>query len=201
MFFIAVGVLVFVTSGANAEGKQVTVAFLMAAASSLPDHADVSFNAIYDVQRGMVEPKSWNMKGRGLSRFSLKDPHSQVVFENVYCAQDSKPFKELVNLESNKMIHVSGYKDSGENNQASIYVTSVEVVPDPVVPAPEEKAAITGSFRVILKDTVSGTKTVLANVVPGRTYAIDNLVVTLEVEKVLQSETSVSGASKGEPGR
>ena len=201
VFPVAVGLFFFTTPGAKAEGRQVTVAFLRAAASSLSDRATVSFDAIYDVQRGMVEPKSWNMRGRGLSRFSLKDPQSQVVFENVYCAQDSKAFKELVNLESNKMIHVSGYKDSGENSQASIYVTSIEVTSDPVASAPEAKAAFTGSFRVILKDSVSGTKTVLANVVPGRAYAVDNLVVTLEAEKELPSESGEPGASKGEPGR
>lgn len=173
---------VFGIPGVNAQTKDVSVSFLRAAASSLSDRANVSFDAIYVAKQGMVEPQTWNMKGRGLSRFSVEDPQSHVIFENMYCSQDSRAFKDLVNLDTNKMVHFAGYKDSGENNQASIYVTSVEILAMPVPAASEGGAANTKSLRVTIKDKMTNTKTVLVNVVPGKTYTSDNLSIMVEAE-------------------
>lgn len=197
---ILAALLLFGPVATHAQTKDVTVSFLRAAASSLPDRATVSFDAIFIAQQGMVEPQGWNMRGRRLSRFSVRDPQSPQVFANMYCSQDSKVFKELVGLDTNRMIHVTGYKDSGENNQPSIFVTSVEVSPVPVGPAPDDTMTSARSLRVVVKDTTSGTKTVLVNVVPGKTYSVDNLVITVELENAASPAVENEDTGMPKPG-
>jgi len=170
-------------SGAAAQTKDVTVSFLRAASGSLPDRATVSFDAVFNADQGLVEAQGWNMKGKGLSRFSVKDPQSSVIFQNLYCNQDSKAFKELIKLSGTRIVHITGYKGDGERDEPFIFVTSIEVLPTPVKMITEEKRDATNTFRIVLKDNVSGAKTILANVVPGQSYTVDNLTLSLEPEK------------------
>ena len=167
----------------NAQTKDVTVAYLRAATGSLPDHANVSFDALFASDQGLVEAQSWNLRGRGISRFSVKDPQSSVIFPNLYCNQDTSAFKELIKVNGTKLLHITGYKDEGEKYEPSIYVTSVEVLPTPAKVVADESRSTTNSVRIVLKDTSSGSKTVLVNVVPGKTYTVDNLTLTVELEK------------------
>ena len=181
--FLMAALLFTLPPGASAQTRDVTVSFLRGAASSLPDRATVSFDAIYVAEQGLIEPRTWNMRGRGLSRFSVRDPQAPVIFSNLYCNQDSKAFKELVKLDSDRLVRITGYKSDGEGNQASIFATAVEVLAPPATPAGELKPANSKTFRIVLRDTAAGSKTVLANVVTGKTYTVDNLTLTLEAEK------------------
>jgi len=188
-------VLLAIPVGVLAQAKDVTVSYLRAAGSSLADRDTVSFDAIFVSSQGMAEPTTWNMRGRKLSRFSVRDPQSGVVFPNMYCSQDSKAFKELIKLDGDKAIHITGYKAEGELHEVSIYVNSVEVIPTPTATIPVAQTETGKTFRVILKDTASGTKTILANVVPGKTYTVESLTLTLEAETESTSTTEKTGAS------
>ena len=169
--------------GGSAQIKDVTVTLLRAASGSLPDRATVSFDAVYNSDQGLTEAQGWNMRGQGISRFSLKDPQSTVIFPNFYCYQDSKAFKELIKLNGTKLIHVTGYKGDGERNETAIYITSLEVLQTPVPVITEDQNSATNTFRVIIKDNVSGSRTILANVIPGKPYTVDTLTLTVEPEK------------------
>lgn len=177
-----------------AQTREVSVSYLRAAASSLPDRATVSFDAIFVAEQGMIEPQAWNMKGRGLSRFTVKDPQSAVLFANMYCPQDSRAFKELIKLDSSRPIRITGYKADGENNQPSIYATAVEVLPLPEVRKGDDKAPAPKTLRITLKNANSGTRTILANVVPGKSYTVDDLTLTVETEPDLSAPAEKTGA-------
>ena len=176
-------VVLTIPVGVSAQVKEVTVTFLRAASGSLPDHATVSFDAVYNSDQGLVEAQGWNMRGQGISHFSLKDPQSSVIFPNFYCSQDSKAFKELIKLNGTKLVHVTGYKGDGERNETAIYITGLEVLQTPIPVITEEQNSATNTFRVIIKDTASGSKTILANVIPGKSYTVDTLTLTVEPEK------------------
>jgi len=178
---------------APAQTKDVTVTYLRAAAGSLSDRATVTFDAVYVPGSGMVEASGWTMRGKGVSRFSVRDPLSPAVFTGMYCAQDSKAFKQLVSIESAKVVHFYGYKGDGEGREAGIYVTSVEILESPVKKVQETGDKPGQTFRVTVKDKESGTKTVLANVILGKTYTVEGLTVTVDAE----AESGNSSAGTG----
>lgn len=168
--------------GVAAQTRDVTVPYLRAATGSLPDRANVTFDAVYLPDQGMTEARGWNMRGRGFCRFSVRDPQTATVFSNLYCNQDSKPFRELIKVVGPKLVHFTGYRGDGDGNEPSLYITGAEVLDTPVKP-PEEEAANSKSLRVIIKDKATGNRTVLANVVPGKSYSVDGLTITVEAEK------------------
>jgi len=181
---------------APAQTKEVTVPYLRAAVGSLPDQASVTFQAVYVPGSGMVEATGWNMRGKGITHFSVRDPLSPAVFAGMYCTQDSKAFKQLVAIEGAKVIRITGYKGYGDGQEAGVYATNVEILESPVkkVQGDGDKAGRT--FRVTVKDTESGTKTVLANVSLGKTYTVEGLTLTVEAENEAGNTGGGSGANQ-----
>lgn len=182
---LSVVVLGVVLAGlaASAQTKDVTVPYLRAAAGSLSDRATVTFEAVYVAGNGMVEASGWTLRGKGISRFSVRDPHSPAVFTGMYCAQDSKAFKQLVAIDGTKVVRFSGYKGDGEGREAGIYVTAIEILATPVKKIEDSGDKAGKTFRVTVKDKDSGTKTVLANVSLGKTYTVEGLTLTVEAEE------------------
>ncbi len=179
---VLVAGLMMIPFGAQGQTKEVTVSFLRGAAGSLADRAAVTLEAVYVPEPGLVEAKGRNLKGKGFSRFTVRDPQSQGTFTSVYCSQDSRVFKELVEIEGAKMVRLSGYKDYGEDKEAALFVTGVEVLNSPVKLVNADGASPGGTFRVIIKDSTSGNRTVVANVVTGKVYKVDNLSLSIEAE-------------------
>lgn len=174
--------LMLLPFGIQGQTKEVTVPYLRGAAGALADRATVTLEAVYKSEPGLVEATGRNLKGKGYSRFTLRDPQSQGTFTSLYCLQDSRVFKELVGIEGTKMVRISGFKDYGEDKEAAIFVTGVEVLDVPVKLVNADGASSGGTFRIIIKDTTSGNRTVVANVVTGKVYKVDNLSVSIEAE-------------------
>ena len=176
------GVMILIPPGLMAQTKPVTVPYLRAAAGSLPDRGTVSFDGVYLPDPGFVEAKGWKLRGTGVSRFSVRDPQSTVVFSGLYCNKDSKAFKDLVNLDQATMVHFTGYKGDGENKEGAIYITGAEVMSTPVKFVTADGVSTARTFRVTLHDKTSGTKTILANVILGKTYTVEGLSLSIEAE-------------------
>lgn len=196
---VAMGVVMMVVQVAMAQTRDVSVSFLRAAVGSLQDRATVTLEAVYLPDPGLVESKGRNLKGKGFSRFSVRDTRATGVFTSLYCSQDSKAFKELVPLEMAKTVRLSGYKEYGENGEPAIFVTGVEVLADPVKPVAVAQEKSNRTYRVTIKDTASGNKTVLANVSPGKSYKVEGIVLEIELEPGDEPEAAQGESSSGPP--
>jgi len=168
---------------ASAQHKQVTVAYLRAALSTIPDHGAVVLLATYLPDPGLVEPQGRGARGGGFCRFSVKDPKTGTVFGAMYCAQDSAAFKGLIAVAKPTAFYFRGTKDYGEANAPGIFVESIEPSSEPsgeqisVAPQPPSEAR----FRVTITDNVTSNRTVLADVAMERSYSVG--AVTLSIER------------------
>jgi hypothetical protein len=189
--WIPVPLLVLMVSPllALAQQKEVSVAYLRAAMSSLSDRASIVVYATYLPDPGLVEAYGRYLRGKGYSRFSIKDPQTGAEFASMYCAHDSKAFKDLISVTTPTTFRFYGYKDNVETTQSGIFVESVE--PYKEVP-PEERpstapATAASRFRVTVTDNATSNRTVLADVKLGQSYNAAG--VTLRID----SEGSVGG--------
>lgn len=160
------------------QTKEISVAYLRAAVGAIGDRSSVQLNAVFLPDPGLVEATGNYLRGKGYSRFSVKDPQSGVVFTSMYCRQDSPAFRELINPGS-KVYRMSGYKDSGEQNEPSIFITGVVALPEKGGRVGDEKSR---TFRVIIRDNASSNRTELANVVLGQAYSVAGMTIQLEAE-------------------
>jgi hypothetical protein len=163
----------------SAQTKDISVAYLRAAIGSLDDRSSVQLNAGFLPDPGLVEATEKNMRGKGYSRFTVKDPRSGVVFSSMYCRQDSQAFKELISGGA-KTYRLSGYKDYGEMNEPAIIVTGVGPYTEKPGAGGEAKGAKT--LRVIIRDNVSSNRTELANAVLGQAYSVGGITIQIEEE-------------------
>jgi hypothetical protein len=175
--FIVLGLAV--AGVASAQTKEISVSYLRAAIGSLDDRSSVQLNAVFMADPGLVDSTGNYLRGKGYSRFSVKDPRSGVVFTSMYCRQDSQAFKELINS-STKTYRLSGYKEYGEQKEPAIIVTGV-------VPSAEKGGAVSGgpgarTFRVILVENASSNRTELANVALGQAYNVAGFTLQIEEE-------------------
>lgn len=190
-----IGIVVMSVQGALAQTREVSIPFLRAAAGSLQDRANFVLEAVYLPDPGLMETKGRNLRGKGFSRFSVQDTRSLASFTSMYCAQDNKAFKELVALQTPKIVRLTGYKDYGENNEAALFVNAVEVIGDPVKLVQESSDKTGGTFRVTIKEKETGAKTVLANVSPGKFYTVEGLTLMIEPEKESESQGVVPSSA------
>jgi hypothetical protein len=180
----AVWALVFVAAvgGARAQTREVTVAFLKAAAGSLTMDARVSFTAIYDSERGLVEAGGRYMINKGYSRFRVVDPQQGAVFDAVYCAQRSKVFEQLLNTSGRQAFVFYGYRSRGEFKEDCVIVTDVKPVKLPEKEAAQAEAATARMFRITLVDGATSNRTVLVNVELGKPYSLLGGTVQVDAE-------------------
>ena len=116
---------VAVTSMASAEQKDVTVAYLRAALTTIPDHGSVILIATYLPDPGLVEPQGRRVYRQWFIRFSVKDLKTGTVFGSMYCAQGSAVFKSLIAGTKPTAFRFYGSKEYGESNEAGGFVNSV----------------------------------------------------------------------------
>ena len=162
------------------QTKEISVAYLRAAVGTISDRSSVQLNAVFLPDPGLVEATGNYLRGKGYSRFSVKDPQSGVVYTSMYCRQDSQAFRELINPGA-KTYRMSGYKDSGEQNEPSIFITGVLALPEKGGKVGDEKGR---TFRVIIRDNASSNRTELANVVMGQAYSVAGITLQIEAEPV-----------------
>jgi hypothetical protein len=174
--FLALGVIL--PGLVSAQTKDISVAYLRAAVGTIGDRSAVQLNAAFQPDPGLVEATGNYLRGKGYCRFSVKDPQSGVGFTSMYCRQDSPAFKELINPGA-KTYRMSGYKDYGEQNEPSVFVTGVVALPEKGGKAGEDKGR---TFRVIIRDNGSSNRTELANVVLGQTYSVAGITLQIEAE-------------------
>jgi len=185
---LLLGILVIAGQGVIAQTREVSVPFLRAAIGSLADRTTVTLEAVYLPDPGLVESTGRYMRGKGFSRFSIRDPQSVGIFTSMYCAQDNKAFKELLTIQEPTRVRLYAYKDSGENSEAALLVTGMEVMAEPVKKVMATQGKVNGPFRVTIKDTTSGTKTILTNVMVGKSYTIEGMTLMIELEKELEAQ-------------
>jgi hypothetical protein len=163
----------------SAQTKEISVAYLRAAAGAIGDRSSVQLTAVFVRDPGLVEATGNYLRGKGFCRFSVKDPGSGVVFSSMYCRQDSQAFKELINAGA-KTYRMSGYKDYGEQNEPAIIVTGVEAFAEKGGKVSDEKS--TRTFRVIIRSNSSSNRTELANAVLGQVYSVAGITFQIEEE-------------------
>lgn len=168
---------------ASAQHKDVSVAYLRAALSTIPDRGSVVLRATYLPDPGLIEPQGRGARGGGFCRFSVKDPKTGTVFGSMYCAQDSAAFKGLIAVTKPTAFYFRGYKDYGEANAPGIFVESVEPSTEPSSEptdvAPQASPEV--RFRVTITDNVTSNRTILADVAMERAYSVG--AVTLSIER------------------
>lgn len=177
-------VVVVMGWGMTVGGAEVTVKYLRAAIGSIPDRSRVNFVGDFSVAAGLKEARGTSMRGKGYSRFAVKDPEApEVVFNSVYCQQDSKAFKALINATGDGRFHFYGNKEQGEDREEAIIVTDAKLVTDEAGETAESPApAGPASYRIVMVDHVSSNKTVLANIELGKAYNVMGTTLTLEPE-------------------
>ena len=185
--------LVTVPLIALAEPKEVNVAYLRAAITTLSDRESVLVVATFLPDPGLVEPqRRWGRQG-GVAQFSIRDIKTGAVFTSMYCMQNSSAFKDLIAIAKPTAFRFRGYKGDGERNEAAIYVTSVESYTEAAI-SESSKAGVVPSdarYRVTIIDNATSNRTVLADVAIGRSYNAGG--VTLRVEPERNEEIGVIG--------
>lgn len=176
----ALAIVLTLPGVARAQSKDLTVAYLRAAVGSLSDRSPVQFEGIFVPDPGLVETTGMHMRGKGYSRFSVKDLRSGTVFTSAYCRQDSQAFRDLLAAGGPKAFRFTGTKDYGELNEPAVHISTVEAIDEkPAKAAQEQKTA--RAFRVVIKDAAN-SRTELANVVLGQAYRVAGLTIVIEEE-------------------
>lgn len=184
MLWVGLLLFVFISGEAAAQARKTyTPQYLRAAISSIRDRARVTVTGEFDAQRGLVATtESW-LRGKGFSRFTVKDPDTGFAFDSMYCKHDSEAFEGLLNVGTRRVYRFHGYKDEGEQREDAVIVESVELVRD-IKPEETVKAEAKPDLRlrVTITDNASGVKTVLVNVIKGQVYRLEGLSVVVEDE-------------------
>ncbi len=202
---LAVAILAAAVTGglaisvAHAQSKEVTVSYLQAAVSSLPEQAEVTLTAVFPGVSNLRDCHGHYLRNDGYSRFSVKDPQSKTTFDSMYVLQTSKVFPVLLNASGARRIRFHGYREYGEDRDDAIFVTSAEDL-GPAAPAAAATpgtavvSAVTGvevlggpgpaprTYRVTLVDGATSNRTVIINIQTNRPYTVNGTTVLVEQE-------------------
>ncbi len=176
-----------------AQTRDYTPSFLRAAISSIRDRTPVTVTGEYMSTRSLVEARGTYLRGKGYSRFFVRDTENGAIFESMYCEQDSKAFSDLLAAQGRKVYTFSGHKERGEMREDAVIVTRVEWLRDiteppaataasPLLVAPAGAGGAPKPLRVTITNHSTSNRTVVANVVRGQAYTVDNLTVIVEDE-------------------
>jgi hypothetical protein len=108
----------------------------------------------------------------------------------MYCHHESQAFRGLLAAPGKGVYLFSGKRQRGEAKEDAIFVervTLVRLIEDEEEaaekPEPEEEAAgANDTFRITILNTATSNRTVLVNVLPGKTYDLDDLEIRLDRE-------------------
>lgn len=188
LWIIGAGLLLLGGQAVLAQTREMSVSYLRAALGSVQDRTKMTLEAIYSPDPGMVEATRFYLHNKGYSRFSVQDSRSAGAFTSMYCSQENKAFKDLVAIQRPSKVRLSGYKDYGEDNESAFFVTGVEVFEVPTKPTVVSQEKEEGTFRVTINNAAAGTKTVLANVSPGKSYTVEGTTLMIEHENVQEAQ-------------
>jgi hypothetical protein len=180
-----------------ARGKDVSVRYLRAAIGSIRDRAPLSFVAEYSAADGLTEVRHSYLRGKGFSRFTVRDPESGFTFDQVYCQKNAAVFRTLIELQEDTLYRFQGYKEQGEERADAVFVTSIEPVRSRE--AESLRAAETAgpkTYRLVLTDHITSNRTVLVNIELGKRYNLMGTTVVVEEEPPARPGTQVLGPDR-----
>lgn len=174
-------------SPAWGQKKVLSAAYLKASVGAINNRSSVTVRAEYLIDPGMVEAEGWQLRNKGFSRFSVRDPNTGVVFESMYCKQESDVFWRLLKAQENVELTFRGEKGSGEDREGAIFVDRVDSIlltPHAIAQriAKTDKADEGGALRVSIVNDETGMRTVLTNVKRGTPVKVEGLTITVENE-------------------
>ncbi len=166
--------------------KVLTATYLRASIGAIAARSSVTVKGEYLIDPGMVEARESGLRGKGYSRFSIRDPQTGAVFDSMYCKQESNVFWSLLKAEGNMPFTFHGEKGRGEEREGAIFVERVESVlltPSAIarqISSAEEPEK--GPLRVILVNEETGTRTVLTGIKRGTPVKAEGFTITVEDE-------------------
>jgi len=166
--------------------KVLTAAYLRASIGALDNRSSVTVRGEYLVDPGMVEARERGLRGKGYSRFSIRDPKTGTVFTSMYCKQESDVFWQLLKSEGNTAFTFHGEKNRGEDREDAILVDRLEsvlltpkAIAERIANAAEQEET---PLRVILENEETGTRTVLTGIKRGTPVKVEGFTITVENE-------------------
>jgi len=162
--------------------KEYTPQYLRAALGSVRHNTTMSVTGEFDAALGLRDMEEY-LDGDAYSRFTIKDPETAFEFTSMYCEHGSTVFKTLLSARGRKVYTFHGQRQTGDDQEDAFFATRVIFVRE-IKPKPEKKPPPTtdGALRVVITDSKTGQRTVVANVVKGQPYEVDNLTVVVEDE-------------------
>ncbi len=163
--------------------KEYTPQYLRAALGSIRHNTAIAVTGEFDVAHGLRDMKKY-LEGDAYSRFTIKDPETGFEFTSMYCEHDSSVFKTLLAVRGRKVFAFHGQRQAGDEQENGFLATRLVFVRE-IKPEPEKKPppkTTDGALRVVITDSKTGQRTVVANVVKGQPYEVDNLTVVVEDE-------------------
>jgi len=157
--------------------------YLRAAISTVNTRQRMTVTGEFDASQGLMATTRSGLRGKGYSRFFVKDPKTGFAFESMYCHHESSAFKVLLHVNKRCLFEFYGHKDRGEEGEDAVFIDSVkllsEIKPEEETGEEEEKER---PLRVTVTDTETGAKTVLVNVIKGQVYRLEGLSIVVEDE-------------------
>ncbi len=185
--WIALVILAGTGAPASAQTrKEYSPQFLRAAIGSIRDRSRVAVVGEFDASTGLkATTQSW-LRGKGFSRFTVKDPKTGFTFDSMYCHHESEAFRDLLNVSTRRVYRFIGQKDEGEEREDAVIVETVQMLSE-IKPEEEQEQEAPEvkedrPLRVTITDEETGTKTVLVNVVKGQVYKLEGLSLVIEDE-------------------
>ncbi len=172
--------LVFSTSAMAQFRKEYSPQYLRAALGSVRHNTPISVTGEFDAERGLRDMERY-LDGDAYSRFTIKDPETGFEFASMYCEHGSSVFKTLLEARGRKVFTFHGQRQTGDEQEHAFFASKVIFVRE-IKPEPGKKPSATTALRVTLTDTKTGQKTVVANVVKGQSYVVDDLTIVVEDE-------------------
>ena len=183
--------LAWAATGGVAAAMDLTVKYLRAGISSIPNNADVTLVGEYMANRGLVSVED-REGGKAFSSFSVKDPDSNFTFESIYCEQGAKVFEELLNTTASATFRFYGYKGRNDKWEPVIFVRRIELVAPAETPKPAVAAA-PALLRITVTDPATGRSTVLHNVTAGQTYLAGSVSLIVQKEEAAPAPAAAVG--------
>jgi len=164
--------------------KEYSPQYLRAAISTVNTRQRMVIEGEFDISKGLMATTQSGLRGKGYSRFWVKDKQTGFAFESMYCHHESEAFRTLLNVSKRCVFEFHGHKDRGEEGEDAVFVDSVKLLSEikPEGEAEQKEEREERPLRVTVTDNETGAKTVLVNVVKGQIYRLEGISIIVEDE-------------------